>query len=141
MLGYLKDYAYVRLHILSTVEEKDRNLTQAEAEAFAGKDPDMFSRDLFNSIENGAKGGYPSWRVCVQVARKIDDKTFTLPESLIFDPTKRWPENEAPLQEIGRIVLNRNVTDVFGEVEQVSFTPAAIVPGWDISADPSKCLD
>lgn len=41
----------------------------------------------------------------------------------------------------GKITLNRNVTNYFTEVEQAAFSPANIVPGWDITADPSKsCL-
>ena len=56
----------------------------------------------------------------------------------IYDPTKRWPEDVTPLRRFGKITLNKNVQDDFGEVEQASFNPTAIVPGWDISADPSK---
>lgn len=62
----------------------------------------------------------------------------------IYDPTRRWPEDRnvdpkaAPLRKFGKITLNEIPTDEFGEVEQVSFSPTAIVPGWDVSADPSK---
>lgn len=55
----------------------------------------------------------------------------------IFDPTKTVPKNLSPLIQFGKITLNRNPSNEFGEVEQVSFNPTAIVPGWDISADPS----
>lgn len=45
--------------------------------------------------------------------------------------------DSAPLREFGKITLNENPTDNFTEVEQVNFTPAAIVPGWGLSADPT----
>ena len=109
-----------------------RDYTQQEAERLAGSDPDAFTRDLFNSI---ASGNYPSWTVYAQTVELKDVASFPVN---IFDPTRRWPTDAAPLRRFAKITLNENVQDAFGEIEQASFSPAAIVQGWDVSADPSK---
>ena len=54
----------------------------------------------------------------------------------IFDPTKTIPFEDCPLKEFGTITLNKNPENFFSEVEGVSFSPTAIVPGWDVSPDP-----
>jgi len=130
----LQSFVYVRIHILT--DQGVDNLTQEEAEAQAGEDPDAFTRDLHDSI---VKKKYPSWTVYAQVIKPGDVANFPVN---IYDPTRRWPTdpapNGAPLRRFGKITLDENVLDEFGEVEQASFTPTAIVPGWDISADPSK---
>jgi catalase len=125
-----QSFVYVRIHILTN--QGVDNLTHEQAEALTGEDPDAFTRDLHDSI---ARGIYPSWNVYAQVVKPADVATFPVN---IFDPTKRWPTSIAPLRKFGKITLNKNVLDEFSEVEQASFTPTAIVPGWDISADPSK---
>jgi len=53
----------------------------------------------------------------------------------IYDSTKVWCHDEVPLIPVGRIVLNKNPTDYFAEVEQVAFTPANFVPGIEPSND------
>ena len=55
-----------------------------------------------------------------------------------FDLTKVWPHQLAPLQDIGRLTLNRNVENYFAETEQASFAPSNLVPG--ICASPDKML-
>ena len=52
-----------------------------------------------------------------------------------FDLTKVWPYELAPLQEVGRFELNRNVSNYFAETEQACFSPSNLVPG--IGASPS----
>jgi catalase len=45
--------------------------------------------------------------------------------SLRFDPfdvTKVWPHSEFPLRPIGRLVLDRNPTNYFAQVEQVTLS-------------------
>lgn len=125
-----QSFVYVKIHILTN--QGVDNLTQKQAEALAGEDPDAFTRDLHDSI---AQKTYPSWNVYAQVVKPADVATFPVN---IYDPTRRWPTSAAPLRRFGKITLNKNVIDEFGEVEQASFTPTAIVPGWDVSADPSK---
>jgi len=121
-------FVYVRIQILPV--QGAHNLSRGQAEALAGRDPDAFTRDLHDSI---ASKNYPSWSVYAQVVKPEDVASFPVN---IFDPTRRWPTDIAPLRKFGMITLNKNVMDDFGEAEQASFNPAAIVPGWDISPDP-----
>ena len=39
----------------------------------------------------------------------------------IFDVTKVWPHGDYTPMDVGKIVLNRNPSDHFAEVEQVAF--------------------
>lgn len=53
----------------------------------------------------------------------------------VFDVTKVWPKKEFPLIPVGQLVLNRNPDNFFNEVEQVAFSPSALVPGIEFSND------
>jgi catalase len=46
-----------------------------------------------------------------------------------FDLTKIWPQKEFPLQPVGRMVLDRNPTNYFNQIEQLAFAPANMIPG------------
>jgi catalase len=46
-----------------------------------------------------------------------------------------WPHSQFPLQEVGRMVLDRNPGSYFAEVEQLAFSPAHLVPGVEPSPD------
>jgi catalase len=109
-----------------------KNLTDEQATALAGTDPDYSQRDLFYAIE---KGDFPKWRVCVQIMTEEEADKF---EHNPFDLTKTWPQGRFPLHEIGIMELNRNPTNYFAEVEQSAFEPANVVPG--ISYSPDKVL-
>ena len=57
---------------------------------------------------------------------------------LDFDPlddTKTWPEDAFPLRPVGRMVLDRNVTNHFAENEQVAFGTGVLVDGLDFCDD------
>ena len=57
---------------------------------------------------------------------------------LDFDPlddTKVWPENDFPLRHVGRMVLDRNVSNFFAENEQIAFGTGVLVDGLDFSDD------
>ena len=55
-----------------------------------------------------------------------------------FDATKKWPEDEYPLQPVGRLTLDRNPSNFFEDVEQAAFAPSRMIPG--IEASPDKML-
>jgi catalase len=55
-----------------------------------------------------------------------------------FDITTVWPHADAPLNPIGRMVLNRNPENYFAEVEQSAFSPGNLVPA--IAPSPDKLL-
>jgi len=52
-----------------------------------------------------------------------------------FDLTKVWPHSDYPLQEVGKMTLNRNPVDYHTEIEQVAFEPNNQPPGLGLSPD------
>jgi len=68
----------------------------------------------------------------VQVMPFEDAKTYRFNP---FDLTKIWPHADYPLQVVGKLTLNRNVTDYHTEMEQVAFEPNNVVPGTGLSPD------
>ncbi|OEL01215.1 catalase [Staphylococcus succinus] len=106
------------------------SLVWDEAQILHGKDVDFHRKDLYESIE---KGDYPEWEFGIQVIRPEQEFDFDFD---ILDPTKIWPEDQVPVQKIGKMTLNKNVTNVFDETEQAAFHPGHIVPGIDFSNDP-----
>jgi catalase len=94
--------------------------------------PHGAQQDLVEAVE---RGEFPSWTVKLQIL--AEDEARALPVNP-FDLTKVWPHELAPLQDIGRLTLNRNVENYFAETEQATFAPNNLVPG--ISASPDKML-
>lgn len=89
-------------------------------------------QDLVEAIE---RGDYPSWTVKVQILTEPEARGFPVNP---FDLTKVWPHKLAPLQEIGKLQLTRNVDNYFAETEQATFAPSNLVPG--IAPSPDKML-
>ena len=104
-------------------------LTQEEADRLAGEDGDAHQRDLYDAI---GRGEFPTWTLKVQVMPFEDAKTYRFNP---FDLTKVWPHADYPLIEVGKMELNRNVTDFHTEMEQAAFQPNNIVPGTGLSPD------
>jgi catalase len=104
-------------------------LTQEEADRLAGSDSDYHRRDLFEAIK---RGDHPSWTLKVQIMPFEEAKTYRFNP---FDLTKVWPHGDYPLIEVGKMTLNRNVTDFHTEVEQAAFEPNNLVPGTGLSPD------
>ena len=106
--------------------------------AEAGKDPDFLTRDLYEKIQEKQ---YPKWKVCAQI---IDPDHADKSDVNIFDATRAIPEGKHSSginfdwTEFGEITLNEPPQNFFSQVEQSAFNVANIVPGWDISPDPSK---
>jgi catalase len=106
-----------------------RSWTAADAAAVQAQDLGAHSKDLYDAIE---RGEHPEWELCVQMMS--DDEH---PE-LDFDPlddTKVWPEERFPVKPVGRMVLNRNVSNFFAENEQIAFGTGVLVDGLDFSDD------
>ncbi|MGH8501391.1 MAG: catalase, partial [Gammaproteobacteria bacterium] len=104
-------------------------LTQEEADKLAGSDADYHQRDLYDAIE---RGEYPSWTLKMQIMPFEDAKTYRFNP---FDLTKVWPHGDYPLIEVGKMTLNRNVSDYHTEIEQAAFEPNNLVPGTGLSPD------
>ncbi|MDD3429609.1 MAG: catalase [Oscillospiraceae bacterium] len=104
-------------------------LTDEQAQQITGQNREYHGQDLYNAIENRA---YPRWTFAVQI---MTDEEARCHYENPFDVTKPWRESEFPLIEIGELVLNRNPTNFFAEVEQAAFAPAHVVPGVGFSPD------
>ncbi|WP_428961205.1 catalase [Micromonospora fluostatini] len=107
------------------------SLTWEEAQLLGGIDPDFHRRDLYDAIEAGA---YPEWELGFQVFPDTPEETFAGID--LLDPTKLVPEELAPVQAVGRLVLTRTPTNFFAETEQVAFHPGHLPPGIDVTNDP-----
>ena len=106
-----------------------RSMTEADAANIQATETGHATKDLYEAIE---RGEYPEWELLVQMMS--DDEH---PE-LDFDPlddTKTWPEQDFPPKPVGRIVLNRNLSNHFAENEQISFGTGVLVDGLDFSDD------
>ena len=101
-----------------------------EAVKISGADSDYHRRDLHDAIENG---DFPEWELGVQIIPEADEHKFDFD---LLDATKLIPEEEVPVQRIGKMTLNRNPDNFFAETEQVAFHPGHLVPGIDFSSDP-----
>ncbi len=40
-----------------------------------------------------------------------------------------WPEEQFPLKEFGRMVLDENIQNYYADVESIAFDPGVTVPG------------
>jgi catalase len=105
------------------------NLTSQQAAEIQARDVGHATHDLYDAIE---RKDYPEWEMRVQIMADGEH-----PE-LDFDPlddTKRWPEDTFPLLPVGRMVLDRNPSNVFAETEQSAFGTGVLVDGIDFSDD------
>lgn len=124
------EFVYIKYHFMA--KHGTKRFTDAEAVRMCGEDPDYSKRDLWNAIEAGEE---IEWTAYVQVMKPEDAD----PEKLGFDPfdiTKVWPRKLFPMQEFGRLVLNKNPEDYHRDVEQAAFSPGSMVPGIEDSPDP-----
>ncbi len=105
------------------------NLSEADARATCGSDPDHAQRDLVNAIECG---DFPKWNVKIQIMPEVDAEDYKVNP---FDLTKVWSHKDYPLLDIGVMELNRNVGNYFAETEQSAFSPSNLIPGIGVSPD------
>ena len=101
-----------------------------EAVKINGADPDFHRRDLWDAVE---QGDFPEWELGIQ---RFDDAFADTFEFDVLDPTKLIPEEQVPVEPIGRLVLDRTVDNFFAETEQVAFCTQNVPPGVDFSNDP-----
>lgn len=107
------------------IETIDRH----EATRLAGEDPDVATRDLYETI---ASGKTVEFEMNIQIMEIADE---LIQDFDPLDPTKIWPEDKFPLIPVGKMILNHNPENYFAEVEQAAFCPSSIVPGIEFSAD------
>jgi len=121
------DVHFVRYRWIPTggVKEISRN----EAEFLAGFDPDIASKDLYESIEDGQ---YPEYELAVQLVSEGHRDYYDFD---LFDCAIEWPEKEIPYVVTGKMILNKIPKDFYEEVEKSSFSPSGLVSGITFSED------
>ncbi|EKM57300.1 uncharacterized protein PHACADRAFT_254998 [Phanerochaete carnosa HHB-10118-sp] len=124
------DGSWVYVKLYCETMQGVQNLTNAEATAIAGSNPDYSQQDLFESIENST---YPGWIMYAQVLTPQQAETF---KYNVLDLTKDWGFDDVPKTEIGRFYLTQNPVNYFAEIEQAAFSPGRTVSGWEPSTDP-----
>ena len=117
---------WVKLHFRTLSGIK--NLTSEQAKGLL-EDHDYATRDLFSHLQQGKTA---EWELSVQVIPERDGFSYNWN---IFDVTKVVPHGDYPLLPLGKLVLNRNVTNFFAETEQAAFSPGNLVPGIEPSLD------
>ncbi|MHB8567957.1 MAG: catalase [Nitrososphaerales archaeon] len=105
------------------------SIDRAEATRLAGEDPDVSTRDLYDTIASGKTVEYELKVQIMEIADELKQDFDPL------DATKTWPEDKFPLVPVGKMVLDRNPENYFAEVEQAAFCLASTVPGIEFSAD------
>lgn len=118
---------YVKFHFKT--DQGIKNMTNQQAVKLAGENPDYSTQDLYNSIANG---NLPSWTFKIQV---MSEKQAAKVDFNPFDLTKVWPQGEYPMMPAGKLVLDRNPTNYFAQVEQIAFAPSHLIPGIEVSPD------
>jgi catalase len=106
-----------------------KNLTAEQAVQIQGRNYNHATQDLYEAID---RGDFPEWELCVQIMS--DEEHPELP----FDPlddTCIWPVDQFPFLPVGKMVLDRNPSNFFAEVEQASFGTGVLVDGLDFSDD------
>lgn len=104
------------------------------SQKFSGIDPDYSKRDMYQQIEDAKQGkrDYPEWTAYYQIMTAAEAEATDFDA---FDVTKVWPRDEFPLQEFGRVVLNKNPDNYHRDVDQAAFSPSSLVPGIEASPD------
>ncbi|MBR0596741.1 catalase [Sinanaerobacter chloroacetimidivorans] len=118
---------FIRYHWKPLLGLKDIN--RQESEFLAGFDPDVATRDLYDSMERGETTDF---ELSVQLIPYEDQYQYDFD---ILDATKIWPESQIPLTKVGKMTINKRPENFFEEVEQAAFSPANIVPGIEFSFD------
>ncbi len=121
---------YCKFHFKT--DQGIKNLPVEQADRLAGQNPDYAIQDLYNSIANG---NHPSWTCYIQVMSLGEAEKCSFNP---FDVTKVWSHSQYPLIQVGKLVLNRNPSNYFAEVEQIAFAPSHLIPG--VEASPDKML-
>ena len=123
-------FVYIKYHFLAKHGQKQ--FTAPEAVRISGENPDYSKQELWEGIEAGKEF---EWTAMVQVMQPDEAD----PNKLGFDPfdvTKVWPRKQFPMQEFGKLVLNKNPENYHRDVEQAAFSPGSMVPGIEDSPDP-----
>ncbi|KAK5056631.1 hypothetical protein LTR84_012163 [Exophiala bonariae] len=122
-------FVYIKYHFLA--DKGQKQLTRQQAVELGGINPDYSKQQLWEGVERGDPITYTA---CVQVMEPEEAD----PLKLGFDPfdvTKVWPRDQFPMQEFGKLHLNKNPENYHRDVDQAAFSPGSMVPGIEDSPD------
>lgn len=123
------DPIFAKFHLISDEVHKTYFNSTLGALVTAGLFPEYLTQDLYDSI---ATKQYPSWTLNIQTMTEKEAKKF---KYNIFDATKYWNTTQFPLKPVGKLVLNKNPTNFFTDVEQAAYSPGNLVPGIEATPD------
>jgi catalase len=106
-----------------------KSWTADDAATVQAQELGCHTKDLYEAIE---RGDHPEWELHVQL---MDDHDHPELDWDPLDDTKTWPEQDFPLRPVGRMVLDRTVSNFFAENEQIAFGTGVLVDGLDFSDD------
>lgn len=118
---------YVKYHWLPMAGEE--YIDRGEAARLACSDPDIAGRDLYDTIAAGTPVEY-ELRVQLMDPEDLDQLSYDP-----LDDTKIWDEEVYPLLPVGRLVLDRNPKDYDAQTERITFSPANLLEGVELSED------
>lgn len=118
---------YVKYHWKPTLGIK--TITRQESEILAGLDPDVATRDLYDTLNRGKTVDYDLFVQIMDIEDEFKQEFDPL------DATKTWPENTFPLIKVGKLTLTAAPKNFFAEAEQAAFCPANLIDGIEASAD------
>lgn len=104
-------------------------LTPEQASEIQATNFNHATEDLYAEID---AGNYPSWDLYIQTITPDQLNSFDFNP---LDPTKEWPESEAPARKVGTLELNRVPDNFFQSTEQVAVAPSNLIPGIEASED------
>ncbi len=123
---------FAKFIFTSNAQNKTYFNSSVEALTTAGFYPEYLTKDLYDLI---ATEKYPTWTLNLQIMTEEQAKSF---KYNILDSTKFWNTTDFPLIPVGQLVLDRNPTNYFNDVEQAAYAPSNLVPG--IEATPDRLL-
>ncbi|XP_074605733.1 peroxisomal catalase 1-like [Brevipalpus obovatus] len=118
---------YVRFKL--ETQQKRKFTTEEELINYGANIPDYQSRDLYSAI---LRGDYPQWIFKAQILDmdKADELDFNP-----FDTTRLWDERRFSSIILGKVVLNKNPTNWFSQIEQLALNPGHLVDGIEFGPD------
>ncbi|GBP94565.1 Catalase [Eumeta japonica] len=122
---------FARFHFIT--DQGIKNIPTELALQISAQDADYAIRDLYNAIANGS---FPSWTMYIEVMSKEEVEKADFDP---FDVTLLWPKGHYPLLPVGKLILNRNPSNYFADVEKVAMNPGHLVPG--IAGPPDKMFE
>ncbi len=107
-------------------QQRPSPMNLSRAKRLEQMDPDVASRELWDSLKNGEPVRY---ELCAQVLESEEAA------GLDFDPvdaTVDWPQERIPVIRIGLLTLEQPCENHMEETEQAAYSPAQLIRGFEL---------